>query len=216
MNLLLIGAPGVGKGTISRYLINTYEMKHISTGDILREAVANKTELGLKVKEFMDSGALVPDSIILDIIKDTLKKCDSSKGFIFDGFPRTIKQAEEFEKILDELNSKIDCVIALDVADDVVIKRITGRRMCPKCNSIYNIYYNAPKVENKCDACGEELYTRNDDNLESLKKRLSEYHINSEPLLSFYDAKGIVRHLNADVSHEEEYEALEEILKEMK
>ena len=215
MNLLLIGAPGVGKGTISRYLIETYKMKHISTGDILREAVANKTELGLKVKEFMDTGALVPDSIILEIMKETLAKSDSSKGFIFDGFPRTIKQAEEFEKMLKESNSKIDRVIALDVADDVVIKRITGRRVCSKCNAIYNIYYKSSKTENKCDECGGDLYTRNDDNLDSLKKRLSEYHINSEALLPFYEKYGIVRHINADTTREKEYEALEEILKEI-
>ena len=216
MNLLLIGAPGVGKGTISRYLIENYQMKHISTGDILREAVASKTELGLKVKEFMDTGTLVPDQIILDIIKETLAKSDSSKGFIFDGFPRTINQANEFEKILNELNSKIDRVIALDVEDDVVIKRVTGRRVCSKCNTIYNIYYKAPQVENKCDNCGGDLYTRNDDNLDSLKKRLSEYHINSESLISFYDGKGIVRHINADTTREKEYETLEEILKEVK
>ena len=216
MNLLLIGAPGVGKGTISKYLIDKYGMKHISTGDILREAVANKTELGLKVKEFMDSGTLVSDSIILEIIKETLNKSDSSKGFIFDGFPRTINQAKEFKNILKDLNSKIDAVIALDVADDVVIKRITGRRICTKCNSIYNIYYNAPQVENKCDNCGGELYTRNDDNLDSLKTRLSEYHINSEPLLSFYEEKGIVKHIDADTTREKEYEILEEILKGLK
>ena len=216
MNLLLIGAPGVGKGTISKYLIDKYGMKHISTGDILREAVANKTELGLKVKEFMDSGILVSDSIILEIIKETLNKSDSSNGFIFDGFPRTINQAKEFDKMLKEINSKIDLVIALDVADDVVIKRITGRRTCSKCNAIYNIYYKSPKVENKCDECGGDLYTRNDDNLDSLKKRLSEYHINSEPLLSFYESHGIVRHINADSTSEKEYEALEEILKEVK
>lgn len=216
MNLLLIGAPGVGKGTISRYLIEKYEMKHISTGDILREAVANKTELGLKVKEYMDEGTLVPDTIILKLMKETLDNNNSSKGFIFDGFPRTINQANEFEKMLKELNSKIDVVIALDVIDDVVIKRVTGRRVCSKCNTIYNIYYKPPHVENKCDNCGSDLYTRNDDNLDSLKKRLSEYHINSESLISYYEKQGIVRHINADTTREKEYEALEEILKEVK
>ena len=216
MNLLLIGTPGAGKGTVSNHLIENYGMNHVSTGNILREAVANKTELGLKVKEFMDSGTLVPDSIILEIIKETLGKLDSSKGFIFDGFPRTVNQAKEFEKMLNEINSKIDCVVALDVTDDVVIKRITGRRTCTKCNEIYNIYYKVPHTENKCDVCGGDLYTRNDDNLDSLKKRLSEYHINAEPLLSFYESKGIVKHLNADTNPKDEYEALEEILKGIK
>ena len=213
MNLLLIGAPGVGKGTISRYLIDNYHLKHISTGDILREAVSNKTELGIKVKEFMDTGSLVPDQIILDIIKETLNRNDLSNGFIFDGFPRTINQANEFDKILDELKIKIDKVIVLDVDDDVVIKRVTGRRVCSNCKSIYNIYYNAPLKENVCDKCNGELYTRNDDNLDSLKKRLSEYHINSESLISFYSKKGIVEHLNADTTREKEYEAIDEILK---
>ena len=216
MNLLLMGAPGAGKGTVSSHLIEVHGMKHISTGDILREAVANKTELGLKVKEFMDTGTLVPDSIILEIIKETLKKIDSSKGVIFDGFPRTINQAKEFDKMLKEINSKIDLVIALDVADDVVIKRITGRRTCSKCKAIYNIYYKPSRVDGKCDECGGDLYTRNDDNLDSLKKRLSEYHINAEPLLSFYESKGIVKHLNADTNPKDEYEALEEILKGIK
>ena len=216
MNLLLMGAPGAGKGTVSSHLIEAHGMKHISTGDILREAVANKTELGLKVKEFMDTGALVPDSIILEIIKETLEKIDSSKGVIFDGFPRTINQAKEFDKMLKEINSKIDLVIALDVADDVVIKRITGRRTCSKCKAIYNIYYKPSRVDGKCDECGGDLYTRNDDNLDSLKKRLSEYHINAEALLSFYESQGIVKYLNADTSRDEEERKLEEILKEIR
>ena len=216
MNLLLMGAPGAGKGTVSSHLIEAHGMKHISTGDILREAVANKTKLGLQVKEFMDTGTLVPDSIILEIIKETLGKIDSSKGVIFDGFPRTINQAKEFDKMLKEINSKIDLVIALDVADDVVIKRITGRRTCSKCKAIYNIYYKPSRVDGKCDECGGDLYTRNDDNLDSLKKRLSEYHINAEALLSFYESQGIVKHINADTSRDEEERKLEEILKEIK
>ena len=216
MNLLLLGAPGAGKGTVSSYLIEKYGMIHISTGNILREAVVNKTELGLKVKEFMNSGTLVSDSIILGVIKETLDKLDSSKGFIFDGFPRTVNQAKEFEKMLNESNSKIDCVIALDVADDVVIKRITGRRICSKCNSIYNIYYKPPKTENKCDVCGGDLHTRNDDNLDSLKKRLSEYHINAEALLSFYKEKRIVKTIGGNDVTANGYEAIEEILKEIK
>ena len=216
MNLLLMGAPGAGKGTVSSHLIEAHGMKHISTGDILREAVANKTELGLKVKEFMDTGTLVPDSIILEIIKETLEKIDSSKGVIFDGFPRTINQAKEFDKMLKEINSKIDLVIALDVADDVVIKRITGRRTCSKCKAIYNIYYKPSRIDGKCDECGGDLYTRNDDNLDSLKKRLSEYHINVEALLSFYESQGIVKHINADTSRDEEKRKLEEILKEIR
>ena len=216
MNLLLMGAPGAGKGTVSSHLIEAHGMKHISTGDILREAVANKTELGLKVKEFMDTGTLVPDSIILEIIKETLEKIDSSKGVIFDGFPRTINQAKEFDKMLKEINSKIDLVIALDVADDVVIKRITGRRTCSKCKAIYNIYYKPSRIDGKCDECGGDLYTRNDDNLDSLKKRLSEYHINAESLLSFYKEQGIVRTISGNDVRANGYGAIEEILKEIR
>lgn len=216
MNLLLIGAPGVGKGTISRYLIEKYDFKHISTGDILRQAIADQTALGLQVKEFMDTGTLVPDDVIVNVMKDTLTKCDLSKGIIFDGFPRTINQAYKLDEMLKHLNIKLDRVLVLDVDDDVVIKRITGRRVCPKCNSIYNIYYKAPNVEGKCDQCGSDLYTRKDDNLESLKKRLSEYHINADSLISYYDQFGIVRHLDASKSRDEENKDLEEKLKEVK
>lgn len=213
MNLLLIGAPGVGKGTISNYLIDNHGFKHISTGDILREAVANKTKLGLQVKEYMEQGILVPDQTIIDLIKETLKSVDASKGLIFDGFPRTVKQAEEFEKILKELNIQIDKVLVLEVEKDVIVKRITGRRVCSKCKSLYNIYYKTPQTEGKCDICGGDLYTRSDDNLESLEKRLSEYHINAEPLISFYEKQGIVKHFDTSKSCDEENSMYEEILK---
>lgn len=216
MNVLLIGAPGVGKGTISRYLISNYGLDHISTGDILREAVVNKTELGLKVKEYMDKGALVSDEIIIGIIRERLSKCKSSNGYIFDGFPRTNTQAIAFESILKELNLKIDVVLVLDVEDDIVIKRITGRRTCPKCNTIYNIYYSSPKTQNVCDKCGCELFTRNDDNLESLKKRLSEYHTNADSLIHYYDELKLVKHIDASKTREEEYVLLVKILEGLK
>ena len=216
MNLLLIGAPGVGKGTVSSYLIEKHSFKHISTGDILREAVANQTKLGLQVKEFMDKGALVPDETIIDLVKETLKNIDTTKGLIFDGFPRTVAQAIALENLLKELNLKLDKAVVLEVEKDVLVKRITGRRVCSKCKSLYNIYYKAPQIESKCDICGGDLYTRNDDNLESLEKRLSEYHINAEPLISFYEKQGIVEHFNADQSRDKEINSFEEILKGMK
>ena len=216
MNLLLIGAPGVGKGTVSSYLIEKHSFKHISTGDILREAVANQTKLGLQVKEFMDKGALVPDETIIDLVKETLKNIDTTKGLIFDGFPRTVAQAIALENLLKELNLKLDKAVVLEVEKDVLVKRITGRRVCSKCKSLYNIYYKAPQTEGKCDICGGDLYTRNDDNLESLEKRLSEYHINAEPLISFYEKQGIVEHFNADQSRDKEIISFEEILKGMK
>ena len=216
MNLLLIGAPGAGKGTISNYLIEKHGFKHISTGDILRQAVADQIELGLQAKEYMNSGKLVPDNLIVNLMKDVLSKCDTSKGIIFDGFPRTINQAYALDEMLSSLNLKLDKVLVLDIDDDILIKRITGRMVCSKCNSLYNSYFKIPHIEGKCDVCGSDLYKRKDDNLDSLNERLSEYHINAESLVSYYDKFNIVRHIDASVSSEEECDALEKTLKEAK
>lgn len=205
MNLLIVGAPGVGKGTMSKFLQEEYGVDHISTGDMLREAVANATPVGLKVKELMDKGALVPDDIINEIIVDRLSKDGTSKGFLFDGYPRNINQAESLTKILDKLNLKIDAVISLEVSDDVLIKRITGRRTCPNCGDTYNIYYKLPRSEGKCDSCDSNLIIRKDDNEESLKNRLSQFHENTEPIIEYYDKDNLVKRINADQKREDEF-----------
>ena len=205
MNLLIVGAPGVGKGTMSRYLIKEYGVEHISTGDMLREAIANETEVGLKAKSFMDKGALVPDEIINEIIVERLGKGNNEKGFLFDGYPRTLAQAESLSEILKKLNLKIDAVINLNIDDEIVKKRITGRRTCPQCGEIYNIYFKPSKEEDVCDKCGTKLSTRKDDNIESLKTRLEEFHKNTQPIIEYYNKDNLVKNINADQERDAEF-----------
>ena len=216
MNLLIIGAPGAGKGTVSESLINDYAITHISTGDMLRNAIKNNTPVGLKAKEYMDKGHLVPDEIIHNLIVERLSQDDVSKGFLFDGYPRTLNQAMDLSNILQELNIKIDCVINLDIKDEELIKRITGRRLCPKCGEIYNIYYSPSKQEGICDKCNSELITRKDDNLESLVTRLEEYHKNTQPLIEYYQKMDLVKHICASKSIEDVYHDVTTILEGLK
>lgn len=216
MNLLIVGAPGVGKGTMSRFLVAHYKLVHVSTGDMLRQAIANQTKVGLEAKTYMDKGELVPDEVIHNIIVERLKQDDIKRGFLFDGYPRTLNQAIDLEKILEELDMKIDAVLNLQVDDEVVIKRITGRRICNKCGSIYNIYYNAPKVEGICDNCQDKLQIRDDDNLESLKIRLSEFHKNTSPVIDYYETKNIVHNINADQDREDEFNDIQKVLEGLK
>ena len=169
MNLLIIGAPGAGKGTMSDILIKNFDLVHISTGDMLREAVKNGTPVGKIAQGYMNAGALVPDEVIHDIIVERFSKDDLDNGFLFDGYPRTKAQAEDLSQILKQLDKKIDAVINLDISDEDLVKRITGRRLCPACGEIYNIYFKKPAKEGICDKCGAELIQRKDDNLESLE-----------------------------------------------
>jgi adenylate kinase len=172
-----------------------YKVKHISTGDILRENVRNGTPLGVEAKKFMDSGKLVPDSLLIDIIKDRLAKPDVKAGWMLDGYPRTIPQAEALDKILPGLGQKIDVVLNVDVPDAELIKRVTGRRMC-KCGTTYHVQFNPPKVAGKCDACGADLYQRADDTEATVKERLQAYHAQTQPLIDFYNKRGIVANIN--------------------
>ena len=212
MNLLIIGAPGAGKGTMSDLLINTYHLVHVSTGDMLRAAVKAGTPVGLKAQEYMNKGALVPDEVIHDIIVERLSQDDIKAGFLFDGYPRTIAQAQDLDLILKEIGLKIDAVINLNIEDDELIKRITGRRLCPTCGEIFNIYYKAPAKEGVCDKCGAKLIQRKDDNLESLTVRLEEYHKNTQPVIEYYEAAGIVSHINAKQGVNEVYEDIKAAL----
>jgi adenylate kinase len=197
MNLLIIGAPGAGKGTMSELILEKYHLVHVSTGDMLRAAVKAGTPVGLKAQEYMNKGALVPDEVIHDIIVERLSQDDMEAGFLFDGYPRTGNQAEDLDSILKQIGKKIDCVINLNIADEELIKRITGRRLCPTCGEIYNIYFKPTQKEGICDKCGAELIQRKDDNLESLEVRLSEYHKNTQPVIEYYEKAGIVRHVDA-------------------
>ncbi|HNU39473.1 MAG TPA: adenylate kinase [Methanothrix sp.] len=191
MNIILIGPPGSGKGTQAKMIVDRYKVLHVSTGDILRENVRNGTPLGVEAKKFMDAGKLVPDALLIDIIKDRLAKDDVKGGWMLDGYPRTIPQAEALDKILPALGQKIDVVLNIDVPDEELVKRVTGRRMC-KCGATYHVSFNKPKVEGKCDACGGELYQRADDTEETVKQRLNAYHAQTQPLIDYYNKRGIV------------------------
>ena len=186
MNLIFLGAPGAGKGTQAEVVSEHLRIPTISTGNIIREALKSGTEMGLKAKEFIESGKLVPDEVVIGIIKDRLVQPDCSDGFILDGFPRTIPQAEA----LDRMGIIIDRVIDIEVADEVIAQRVSGRRVCPKCGSSYHIDYKKPAVDGICDRCGDALVQRKDDLPETVKERLAVYHEQTEPLKSYYDKCG--------------------------
>lgn len=205
MNLLIVGAPGAGKGTMSNMIVEHYHVAHVSTGDMLRQAIKDETEVGKLAKGYIDRGELVPDSIIQDIIVDRLSKDDMEQGFLFDGYPRTLKQAEALTDILNNLGKKIDGVINLHVADDILIKRIEGRRLCPNCGASFNIFFSAPKVDGHCDHCGSALTIRADDNAETVKNRLVEFRMNTQPVIDYYEKQGKVIEINANQDRYDEF-----------
>lgn len=212
MNLLITGAPGSGKGTISSLLIKDANIEHISTGDMLRNAVANKTPTGLKAKAAMDEGNLVSDDIVNEMVAEYLQAMDKNKGFLLDGYPRTYAQALTFEETLKKLGLKIDGVINLVLDDEIVTKRALGRRICPKCNEVYNIYFMPPKAEGKCDVCGSDLIVRKDDNEESIKIRLSEFHKNSKPIIDYYNKANLLINIDSSKELDEQYADLKKAL----
>lgn len=191
MNLILLGAPGAGKGTLASYLIEKMGVPSVSTGNILREAIANKTELGQKAKAFMDAGQLVPDQLVIDLLRDRIAQDDCENGFILDGFPRTIPQAEALDQI-----ASIDCALSLEVDDAVIEGRMTGRRVCLKCGATYHIKANPPKQEGVCDVCGDTLHIRKDDKPDVVKHRLATYHEQTEPLKDYYGAQGKLKSID--------------------
>lgn len=195
MNLILLGGPGAGKGTQAKKLIDKYGIPQISTGDILRAAVKEGTEMGRKAKEYMDAGKLVPDAVVIGIIKDRLAQPDCQKGFILDGFPRTVPQAEALDKVLAGLDTKIDHVISIDVDEEALVTRLTGRRTCKNaaCGQMYHIKFTPPKKEKVCDKCGSELYQRDDDNETTVRSRLATYNQATKPLIDYYTKEGLVR-----------------------
>ncbi len=208
MNIMLFGAPGAGKGTQAKYIIEKYGIPQISTGDILRAAVKEGTPMGLEAKACMEAGKLVSDEIIIGIIKDRLAKEDCKKGFILDGFPRTIAQAEALEVLMKEMGIKLDKVISLNVPDELIVGRVVGRRVCKECGGSFHVEFNPSKVEGVCDFCGGELIQRKDDSAETVGKRLQEYHTQTAPLFDFYMSRGIL----ADIDGTKE---IDEITKEI-
>ena len=186
MKIVMLGAPGAGKGTQAKMISEKYGIPHISTGDIFRANIKENTELGQKAKEYMDKGLLVPDELVVDLVVDRLAQDDAKKGYVLDGFPRTIPQAEALTAALEKIGEKLDYAIDVDVPDENIVRRMSGRRACVACGGTYHIKYNPTKVEGVCDACGGDLILRDDDKPETVQQRLSVYHEQTQPLIDYY------------------------------
>ena len=196
MNIILLGPPGAGKGTQAKMLIDKYGIPQISTGDMLRAAVKAGTQLGLEAKKYMDKGELVPDEVVIGLVKERLQEPDCTKGFMLDGFPRTVAQAEVLDKELEGMGKAIDHVICIEVPNEELIARLTGRRTCKECGAGYHLKFDPPKVDGVCDKCGGELYQRDDDNEETVKARLKVYQDQTFPLIDYYDKQGKLRRID--------------------
>ncbi|CAM3167026.1 adenylate kinase [Staphylococcus argensis] len=196
MNIILMGLPGAGKGTQASEIVKKYPIPHISTGDMFRKAIREETELGKKAKSFMDRGELVPDEVTVGIVKERLSEDDAKKGFLLDGFPRTIDQAEALNDIMSDLDREIEAVINIEVPEEELMNRLTGRRICEKCGTTYHLVFNPPKVEGVCDLDGGKLYQREDDNPETVSNRLKVNIKQSKPILEYYDQKGVLKNID--------------------
>ncbi len=212
MKIIMLGAPGAGKGTQAKMISSKYGIPHISTGDIFRANIKNQTELGKKAKAYMDQGQLVPDELVVDLVADRIVQDDCAKGFVLDGFPRTIPQAEALDAALVSMNTKIDYAIDVEVPDENIIERMGGRRACVGCGATYHIVYNATKVEGVCDTCGAKLILRDDDKPETVKERLNVYHTQTQPLIDFYEAKGCLKEVDGTQAIETIFEQITKIL----
>ena len=213
MNLVLMGLPGVGKGTQAEKIVEKYGIPHISTGDMFRAAIKEGTPLGLKAKEYMDSGNLVPDEVTIGIVRERLGKDDCEKGFLLDGFPRTVAQADALEEILSDLGKKLDYVVNIAVEEDQLMQRLTGRRVCRNCGATYHVIFNPPKEEGVCDKCGGELYQRDDDKEETVRTRLEVNKQQQQPLLTFYEGKGYLKTIDGNRDINEVFEDVDQLLK---
>lgn len=193
VRLVLLGAPGAGKGTQAKKLIEKYNTPQISTGDLLRAAVGEGTALGIEAKGFMDKGELVPDSVVLGMVEERLQQDDCKEGYILDGFPRNTAQAEALDEMLDKLGMPLDAALSVDVPTEDLMKRLTGRRTCKECGQMYNVHFSAPAAEGACDKCSGELYQRDDDQEQTISKRLEVYEEQTAPLIDYYSGKGILK-----------------------
>ena len=212
MKIIMLGAPGAGKGTQAKKIAEKYSVPHISTGDIFRANIKNGTELGKKAKTYMDQGALVPDELVVDLVVDRVAQDDAKNGYVLDGFPRTIPQAEALDAALAKLNDKVDFAIDVDVPDENIIDRMSGRRACVACGGTYHIKFNPTKVENVCDACNGQLILRDDDQPETVKKRLDVYHEQTQPLIEYYTKKGILKSVDGTQDMAKVFDCIVEIL----
>lgn len=212
MKLIMLGAPGAGKGTQAKKIAEKYNIPHISTGDIFRANIKNGTELGQKAKTYMDQGLLVPDELVVDLVMDRFAQPDCENGYVLDGFPRTIPQAEALDAALEKAGAKIDYAINVEVPDENIINRMSGRRACVACGATYHLVHIPPKKEGVCDSCGKELILRDDDKPETVKKRLDVYHEQTQPLIDYYTQKGALVEVDGTVDMEEVFNAIVKIL----
>ncbi|MBR5116571.1 MAG: adenylate kinase, partial [Lachnospiraceae bacterium] len=211
MKIIMLGAPGAGKGTQAKMIAEKYHLPHVSTGDIFRANLKQGTELGKKAKEYMDKGALVPDELTVEILLDRVAQDDCKDGYVLDGFPRTIPQAEVLDRELEKLGDHVDLAIDVDVPDANIVKRMSGRRACLKCGATYHIEHIPPKQEGICDVCGEKLVQRDDDKPETVQKRLDVYHEQTAPLIDYYTKAGILKTVDGTVDMKDVFAAITEI-----
>ena len=214
MKIVMLGAPGAGKGTQAKMIAEKYGIPHVSTGDIFRANIKKGTELGKEAKQYMDQGKLVPDELTVKILLDRVAQDDCKNGYVLDGFPRTIPQANVLDEALTKLGDRIDYAVNVDVPDDNIINRMGGRRACVACGATYHIVYNAPKTEGICDNCGKELIIRDDDQPETVKNRLKVYHEQTQPLIDFYEGKGVLKSVDGTADMKDVFAAIVEILGE--
>ena len=214
MKIIMLGAPGAGKGTQAKKIAAKYNIPHISTGDIFRANIKNGTELGNKAKTYMDQGLLVPDELVVDLVVDRVKQDDCVNGYVLDGFPRTIPQAEALDKALNAIGEKMDYAIDVDVPDENIVHRMSGRRACVGCGATYHLEYAPTKTEGVCDVCGKELILRDDDKPETVKKRLGVYHEQTQPLIDDYTNAGILRTVDGTIDINDVFQAIVDILGE--
>src|SRR5665647_1109788 len=207
-NLILLGPPGAGKGTQAGRIAADYGIPHISTGDILRSALKNQTPMGLEAKKYMDAGELVPDSVVIGIVKDRLQEPDTAKGFLMDGFPRTIPQAEALDEVLDGLDRGVTKTLVILVDEEDLVRRLTGRRICRVCQAPFHVLFNRPEEEDVCDKCGGELYQRDDDTEATVRNRLEVYREQTEPLIAYYDGAGVVIRVDGALGAEQVFEEI--------
>ncbi len=212
MIVILLGAPGAGKGTQGSLISKQFAIPQISTGDILRSEVKKSTELGKQAKNFMDKGELVPDGIIIGMMENRIKASDCSNGFILDGFPRTVEQADALRKMLDKNGLDLNCALLIDVSEDAIIERLTGRRVCPNCGEVYHLQYNPPKKDNVCDKCGAKLIQRDDDRKEIVKNRLDVYNRSTAPLIDYYERLGKLIKINGMGSMDKIFDGVKLVL----